>query len=127
MTHQVLLHDNLDDRREVFQALKRLPPGARVAFVNWCCRRAVLPGSRTHPGVARRTQELAELARRDDAADERLTVDLFFDLWNLSLSFDFTLDDALAELVRRARTGGRGQGAPPAPPAPYFSGARRVP
>ena len=45
-----VLHDNLDDRREIHQLLARLSPLKRVAFVDECCRNAVLPGSAIRPG-----------------------------------------------------------------------------
>lgn len=100
---QILDYDTRDDRREVYRLLARLHPDARVAFVEGCCRRAALPGSATRPGVARRTRALARQACLDDSADERLTLELFFDLWNLSVSYAFDLDAALARLVAAAR------------------------
>lgn len=104
---QVLAHDNLDDRREVHRLLGRLSPARRVAFVESCCRRAVLPGSATRPGVARRTRDLAERARTDSGADERLTLDLYFDLWLLASQYDFDLGEAFRRLEARVRRGGR--------------------
>ena len=101
-----LLHDNLDDRREIHQLLARLSPARRVAFVDECCLAAVLPGSVVHPGVAQKTRDLAELARRDSSADTRLTLNLFMDLWYLHLHYRWDFDRSLARLVQLVRLHG---------------------
>lgn len=101
-----ILHDNLDDRREIHHLLARLSPMRRVAFVDECCLSAVLPGSAVHPGVARKTRDLAQLARRDSSADSRLTLNLFMDLWYLHLHYSWSFDSALARLVELVRRSG---------------------
>ena len=101
-----VLHDNLDDRREIHQLLARLSPARRVAFVDECCRNAVLPGSEIRPGVARKTRDLAEVARRDSSADSRLTLDLFMDLWYLHLHYRWDFDRSLGRLVELVRRHG---------------------
>jgi len=98
-----VLHDNLDDRREIHQLLARLSPLKRVAFVDECCRNAVLPGSAIRPGVAQKTRDLAEVARRDSSADSRLTLNLFMDLWYLHLHYEWSFDSALTRLVQLVR------------------------
>lgn len=98
-----LLLDSLDDRREIHRLLARLSPARRLAFLRDCCRRARLPGHRDFTGPSRKTVELAELARRDDSADRRLTLDVWFDLWHLATHYAFDLDDALARLVALCR------------------------
>lgn len=98
--------DTLDDRKEIYTLLARLSPARRLAWLRWCCRRAVVPNSATHPGPARKTVELAELARRDSSADERLTLDVFFDFWNLTgLNYELDPQLALNRLVEMARGG----------------------
>ena len=49
----------------------------------------------------------AVAARGDDAADRRLSLDVYFDVWTLAIQYKFSLDTALAELVRRVRRQGR--------------------
>lgn len=106
MKPQFLQYDTLDDRREVYCLLARLSPTRRLGYLRWCCSQAVVPNSRTRPGPARKTVELAELARRDSSADTRLTLDIFFDWWNLvGISYELDPDLALAKLVEMARIG----------------------
>lgn len=100
----LLAVDTLDDRREIFHLLHRLPPASRIAFVNRVCKSVVLKGSATHPGVGRSTFALAALAMRNDKANEALTTDLFFDLWHLAMQFEnFNWDSVLTDLVQWAR------------------------
>jgi hypothetical protein len=101
-----LVYDTLDDRREVLYLLGRLAPARRVAYLRWCCARAVVPGSATHPGPSRKTLALAERARTDSSADERLTLDLYLDWWTLCTQYELDADAALAELLGRARQKG---------------------
>lgn len=98
MTHALIQHNTLDDRRELHTLLGRLPPARRVAFVADCCARSVLPHSRVRPFVDPHTYALAERAVRDDAADTRLSLVLYQDLWLLSSNFDFDLSAALDRL-----------------------------
>ena len=106
MTHnpkQVLQYDNLDDRREIHQLLARLPPVERVRFDVWCCARASLPHFKHKPEVMAKTWRLAELARWDSSADERLTYEVWMDLWQISINYQFSLDVAVIELASRVR------------------------
>lgn len=99
-----LTMDNLDDRTEVYRLLSRLSPARRLAWLRWCCARAVLPNSATHPGPARKMVELADLARRDSSADQRLTLDIFYDFWSLTgLNYELDPDVALTKLVAMVR------------------------
>ncbi len=100
---QLLARDNIDDRREVFRLLSRLPPLERVKFDAWCCRRAALPGFATVPVVLPKTWNLARQARWDTGADERLTWEIWFDLWVLAKDYAFDLDVALGKLVGMVR------------------------
>ena len=99
-----LTMDNLDDRTEVYRLLSKLSPGRRLAWLRWCCARAVLPNSATHPGPARKTLELADLARLDSSADVRLTLDIYFDFWSLTgLNYELDPNVALTKLVAMVR------------------------
>jgi hypothetical protein len=98
-----LIYDNLDDRREIHTLMGKLSPQSRIEFVAQCCRDAPLQVSRKNPHIAAKTLELAKTARWDSSADERLTTELYFDLWSLANGFDFDLDIALARLVQMVR------------------------
>lgn len=95
--------DTLDDRRELHRLLGFLAPPQRLAFLEDCCRRATLPRGKQRPVVAPRTRQLAMLALRDSSADERLTLEIYFDLWQLEISYAFDLDAALVRLQALAR------------------------
>ena len=95
--------DTRDDRREIHDLLTRLPPRERIRFMRWACSQATLPASRTHPGVSRKTVRLAVRAVRDSSADRALALECYFDLWHLSISYDFDLDRALEMLVETVR------------------------
>jgi hypothetical protein len=104
---RVLALDTKDDRREIHVSLlSRLHPRSRVAFFERCCRAAVLPNSAVRPRVGKDTYRLLKLAMRDDAADLALTNDIYMSLWHLSIQYDFSLDKALALLVRMAKKQG---------------------
>lgn len=98
--------DTLDDRREIHRLLETLPPRRRVAFLRWCCARAVLPKSGTRPGVSKKTERLARQAGRDREADRRLSLDCYFDVWSLAAQYELDLAAVLERLVALVR--GRG-------------------
>ena len=99
-----LQYDSLDDRREIFRLLNRLPPLKRLAWMRFACSRARMPKGRTQPRPAAKTVALAEQARWDSSASEKLTLDLYFDVWHLGVSFELDFDlvmNRLVEMVRR--------------------------
>lgn len=98
-----VVHDNLDDRKEVFYLLGKLPPSERIRWLEWACCRSVLPGSKVRPFVARRTRQLAEQARWDSAADARLTMEVYYDLWHLDVSFTVDFAQLLRQLEQQVR------------------------
>lgn len=109
MHKQILAVDDLDSRREVCTLLGKLSPAERIAWLRWCCKQATLnKRSSLHPKVQQKTLNLADQARKDDGADMRLTLDLYFDLWALSAQWRFSLEDAMRELERRVRAKTRG-------------------
>lgn len=100
----IVAHDNLDDKRELWGLLKRLPPRQRVQFLHWCCIQATVPSTRTQPRVQPATEQRAELAMRDDSADTALTYECYFDIFAMANQYELDLDktlDKLVELVRR--------------------------
>lgn len=104
MKSQLLQFDTRDDRREVCALLAKLSPAERIAWLRWCCKQATLGGKRgMHPKIQRKTLELADQARHSDDADQRLTLDLYFDLWALSAQWKFQVASAVTELERRVR------------------------
>ena len=105
MAHQILIRDNLDDRREIHSLLGRLPPLVRVRFDAWCCANALAaPGATDYrPEVMAKTWDLAERARWDSSADDRLTYEIWLDLWTLAAQYAFSLDSALKKLVAVVR------------------------
>jgi hypothetical protein len=104
---QILSVDTLDDRREIHQLIRRLPPWKKLAFLSWACQTASLsPGSRTKPRPGFQTIELAKKAEArpgDDTLNERLSLEIYMDLWGLTSQWDFSLDDALRKLVEMVR------------------------
>ena len=100
----ILAIDTLDDRREVWHLLHRLPPARRVAFLADCCRR--VPGNaRGHrPTPSARMAPTVAAAARCDAADHRLTTLVYTDLLVLSSQWGLDLAAAAVRLegwVRR--------------------------
>lgn len=93
-----LVHDNLDDRRQMHVLLCRLPPRLRLQFAEWCCRQSAHPGCTTRPGVARRTWRKLPAAEHDDSADRALSLELWFDLWALAMQYQMDLTGVLAAL-----------------------------
>lgn len=99
----VLQLDNLDDRREVHELLRHLPPRRRVAWLAWACRQSKMNKFREPIVVGRETHKLAEMAIRDSSADNALTVDVYMSMWTLAMQFQLDLDRALAKLVEMVR------------------------
>lgn len=99
----LLIVDNLDTRREVWQLLKRLSPAKRIEFLTWCCERARPKRGQGKPFVNQKTLDLAAKARWDSGADERLHHEVWGDLWTLVNSFGLSPDAAQARLVQMAR------------------------
>lgn len=98
-----LILDTKDDRRELANLLSRLPPRERLAWLERQCRRSTLPNSVLRPRIQARTRNLAEKARWDDSASERLTVECWSDLWSLSIQYKLDIDAAVSDLVAMVR------------------------
>jgi hypothetical protein len=107
----LIVYDTRDDRREIADLLRRLPPLGRVRFVQWLCDRAYLrrnrpAGPHLRPRVSAETRRLALAAHRGDtAADERVAVEAYCDVFRVCSNWEreVSFADALAELVRRVR------------------------
>ena len=98
-----LILDTKDDRKEIHHLLAALPPAARMEFLAWCCRQVVLPQTRTHPVPSARMAPRFAEARHSDSADERLTMEIYFDFWRLCNTYGLDPTAAAAELERRAK------------------------
>lgn len=90
----ILTFDSLDDRREIVTILDHLPPKKRVAWLDWCCRQVAGHRPGMNPRVKQATRDLADRARWDTAASDRLTVECYGDY--LHLCFQYDLDAIVA-------------------------------
>jgi hypothetical protein len=72
----LLVIDTLDDRREVWSLLHRLPPRERLCYLRWCCAQVSDPvtGNGPTPLIA---GETVRMAYRCDRADTRLTNEVY--------------------------------------------------
>ena len=100
---KVLLYDNPDDRKEITYLLSKLSPARRLAFLRWACARSTMPNTPHHPIASPKTAEVAEKARWDSSADSRLTVEVYMDIFNLSMAYGLDLDEATKKLVEMVR------------------------
>ena len=110
MNKSLLTLDTLDDRRELWHLLAKLPPRSRVSFLAWCCKRAK-PVLGRLPVASGRMAPTVEMAGRCDRHDLRLTNEIYSDLLYMAANHDLDLTAAAAELERRVRR-------PDAAPAP---------
>lgn len=101
MKPPILAFDTLDDRRELFWLLGKLPPRERVRFVGWCCSQIASP---TRPTPSLRNWPAVKAAERGEAgADDRLTTTLYTDVLVLSSQWGLDLSRAAVELERWVR------------------------
>lgn len=103
MKPRILVFDTLDDRREIVTLLDKLPPAKRIAWLSWCCRQSAKPQKGMFPRVQQKTKELADKARWDTVASDRLTVECYSDLWHLVGQYDLDVDRAVNRLERMVR------------------------
>lgn len=101
----ILTLDTIDDRREIIHLLGKLPPRTRVSFLSQACE--TIKKANCPKPVYQRSE--IEHAYRNDAADNRLTNAVYFDL--LTLGFQWGLDlKAIAlnleQIVRRLQRNG---------------------
>lgn len=105
-SHRSLLTlDTLDDRREIWILLHRLPPVERVRFVGAACERVSAANGGQGPRPAR-YRAMLEAARWCDRADVALTNSAYLDLLQLAANWKLDLSVAalrLETLVRQAR------------------------
>ncbi len=104
---QILVLDNVDDRRELHSLLHRLPPAQRLAFLKYCCSQVPKTNSNRLPEPAVwKMRATMEMAYRCEKASEVLTNEIYCDI--LTLFNSFSLDamataTALERLVRALR------------------------
>jgi len=107
MTSSILRLDTLDDRREVWSLLHRLPPRRRALYLFRCCRVAsgdASAGSAVEPGPDI-WREVAD-AERCDRGDDRLTNNVYALLVAVANQYDGLDWGKMAlELERYVKTG----------------------
>jgi hypothetical protein len=103
MTAPYVQYDTLSDRRDIYRLLDRLPPEQRLAWMSWVCSQAKMPHSMTQPRVQAKTRALARQARWDSSASAQLTLELYFDVWQLAVNFELDFEAALRQLEEMAR------------------------
>lgn len=98
-TKELRAYDALDDRREIYYLLARLPPRRRVQWLARTCRGAFIPRTKTRPHVSAKTWARADEAMKDDSLDEGLTTEVFFDFWTMAANYGLDVSAALLALV----------------------------
>lgn len=83
--------DTLDDRREVWRLLHRLPPADRLAVLEACCRSLARPGRPCPVPVPEMARVMVPEAARCGRADDRLTNAIYLDLLNVAANFGLDL------------------------------------
>lgn len=99
--------DTLDDRKEIIGLLNHLSPADRVAWLEFQCKKAAKPYLGLAPKPSQETLRLAEMARWDDKASERLTIEVYLDTIHLSTQYDHDLLAAAKGLERVVKVRGR--------------------
>lgn len=97
-----LVHDNLDDRRELWHLLHRLPPAWRVSFLEWCCKQVAGRYGPVRPR-AKVFGPLLDHSRRDDRADLVTTNEVYLDVYRLGHQYGLDLDAACRRLEAVAK------------------------
>lgn len=99
--------DTLDDRRELWHLLHRLPPRDRFAFLGWCCRQCFLPNSRIHPQPSwfRMGPRIKSATWGDDVQDNALTNEIYTDIWALVMQYELSVRRTAAALEICVRRG----------------------
>lgn len=108
MNHPSLLTmDTRDDRVELWHLLHRLSPRRRVSFLAWCCGKVRRPDG-AGPVASSRMAPAVESSYRCDAADVRLTNEVYGDVLVCAAQWGLDLAAAAAELERRVRSAAGG-------------------
>lgn len=97
-----LILNTKDDRREIITLLLKLSPNERRNFLAWCCRQ-VDPVLKVRPKPAKKDLSILHQAYRDDAANWRYTLDLFYDFWALVMQYGCDPVAMSLELETRVR------------------------
>lgn len=106
MKPSYLTLDTKDDRREIWSLLHRLPPAARLAYLEKCC--AAIRGLNRYgngPVPAPGMRAMADEARRCGRADERLTNSVYLDLLQVAANMGLDLVRVALDLEALARRG----------------------
>ena len=90
--------DTKGDRGDMLDMLDRLPPRKRMAWLKWCCENSRIPRTTIPMAVRSDTWQRAQHAQTDDSASEKLSVEVFQDVWNLALQYELDMPAALEKL-----------------------------
>lgn len=101
MKPEWLTYDTKDDRREIHQALLRIHPETRLKWLQSLCNRVGRDGKRPKPAPS--LVALTARAVKDTSAAEKQALEIYFDLWGLSVGWGLSLDSALNDLIRLAK------------------------
>lgn len=103
MNRSIVLLDTLDDRREIHALLHRLPPQGRVAFLRWCCDQVRNRKANPNPDMRRMRDRIAHAQRGNEAHDDALTNETYWDVLALGAQYGLDLRRAAVELESRVR------------------------
>lgn len=102
MTRPAILSiDNLDDRREWFNLLLRLPPRQRLQFLLWACRQTHSQKQKVMPNLPVMNQRISAALRGDEVANVALANEVRMDCAMLVIQYGLDPKRASEELERR--------------------------
>lgn len=116
--------DTLDDRREIWALLHRLPPAARVRFLAWAC--SAVPGVRGNRPLPQPMPEMVREAMRCERGNDRLTNSIYFDVLCLSAQWKLDLRYAAEQLEQLVKRPGYRLPAPSSSPSTSQSASART-
>ncbi len=102
MRARELILNTTDDRREILTLLLKLAPIERQNFLKWCCLQ-VDPRVKLRPRPARKDMVNVKASYKDNDADWRYTLSLFYDFWALVMQYGCDSVEMSLELERRVR------------------------
>jgi hypothetical protein len=99
--------DTLDDRREIWFLLHRLPPRSRFRFLAFLCRHAYLPGSRCHPLPSwfRMAPRIRQAEQGDEQQDLALTNEVYTDILAMTMQYGLSAKFAAESAEQAVKRG----------------------
>lgn len=104
----ILAIDTLDDRREWFELLLRLPPRERLRFLLWACRQTHSPKQRPVPNIPVMKTRIDAALRGDETANIALANEVRMDCCYLVIQYGLDPRKASEELERWVKLWSRG-------------------